>query len=176
MVWGVEGGGWGSFFAFCSKETLKWPCMEVLCGDVARTLQLIFRYILREVLRDLAWLIFRWLIFSMKYSNWTSNWKSNCMSIWTSNWMSIWTSDRTSNWVQLDVQLIVQWDVRLDVQQPLELGTYVTFYQEGEHIRGRMRNFDRTFTPRKRLRSARNCGKTRFRRSPIFHFSIPKKN
>ena len=36
--------------------------------DLARTLRLIFRYVLREVLRDLAQLIFRWLIFSIKYS------------------------------------------------------------------------------------------------------------
>ena len=33
------------------------------------------------------------------------------------------------------------------------------------------RNFERPFTPRNQLRSASNLAKTRFRRSPTFHFS-----
>ena len=36
------------------------------------------------------------------------------------------------------------------------------------------RIFKRPFTPRGWLRSARNFGKTRFRRFPTFHFSTPK--
>ena len=36
------------------------------------------------------------------------------------------------------------------------------------------RNFERPFTPRGWLRSASNFGKTRFRRSPTFHFSTWK--
>ena len=36
------------------------------------------------------------------------------------------------------------------------------------------RNFERPFTPRGWLRSARNFGKTRFRRFPTFDFSTPK--
>ena len=35
--------------------------------------------------------------------------------------------------------------------------------------------FKRPFTPRAWLRSARNFGKTRFRRFPTFHFSTPQK-
>ena len=37
-------------------------------------------------------------------------------------------------------------------------------------------NFERPFTPRGWLRLARNFAKTRFRRSPTFHFSTPKTN
>ena len=36
------------------------------------------------------------------------------------------------------------------------------------------RNFERPFTPRGWLRLASNFGKTRFRRSPTFHFSTAK--
>ena len=36
-------------------------------------------------------------------------------------------------------------------------------------------NFERLFTPRGWLRSARNFAKTRFRRFPTFHFSKPEK-
>ena len=38
-----------------------------------------------------------------------------------------------------------------------------------------LRNFERPFTPRGWLRSARNFAKTRFRRFPTFDFSTPKK-
>ena len=38
----------------------------------------------------------------------------------------------------------------------------------------KMRNFGRPFTPRGWVRLASNFGKTRFRRSPTFHFSTPR--
>ena len=44
-------------------------CAEVLRRCLAQALRLIFRCVLRGTLRRLARLIFRWLIFSIKYSS-----------------------------------------------------------------------------------------------------------
>ena len=52
---------------------------------------------------------------------------------------------------------------------------YVTFSNADSRISIFFRNFERPFTPRTWLRSARNFGKTRFRRFAIFHFSTPEK-
>ena len=41
-------------------------------------------------------------------------------------------------------------------------------------VAAKIRNFERPFTPRTKLGSARNFGKTRFRRFAIFHFSALK--
>ena len=46
----------------------SWSCAGVLRSWLAQTLRSIFRRILRVALRHLARLIFRWLIFSLKYS------------------------------------------------------------------------------------------------------------
>ena len=48
---------------------------------------------------------------------------------------------------------------------------YVTFSNANSRISIFFRNFERLFTPRTWLGSARNFGKTRFRRFAIFHFS-----
>ena len=42
-------------------------------------------------------------------------------------------------------------------------------------LRSHVKNFERPFSPREWLRSARNLAKTRFRRFPTFHFSTLKK-
>ena len=51
---------------------------------------------------------------------------------------------------------------------------YVTFSNADSRISIFFRNFERSFTPRTWLRSARNFGKTRFRRFASFHFSTLK--
>ena len=48
---------------------------------------------------------------------------------------------------------------------------YVTFSNADSRISIFFRNFERSFTPRTWLRSARNFRKTRFRRFASFHFS-----
>ena len=48
--------------------------------DLAQTLRLIFRCVLRKVLRNLAWIIFRWLIFSLKYCRAYDSSSKNCKS------------------------------------------------------------------------------------------------
>ena len=53
---------------------------------------------------------------------------------------------------------------------------YVTFSNADSRIPIFFRNFERPFTPRTWLRSARNFGQTRFRRFATFHFSTPKKD
>ena len=60
-------------------------------------------------------------------------------------------------------QIFVQIGANLAIFQPFEISIF-------------FRNFERPFTPRNQLRSASNLAKTRFRRSPTFHFSTPKKN
>ena len=59
-------------------------------------------------------------------------------------------------------QIFVQIGANLAIFQPFEISIF-------------FRNFERPFTPRNQLRSASNFAKTRFRRSPTFHFSTPKK-
>ena len=51
---------------------------------------------------------------------------------------------------------------------------YVTFSNADSRTSIFFRNFERPFTPRTWLRSARNFGKTRFRRFATFHFSTLK--
>ena len=51
---------------------------------------------------------------------------------------------------------------------------YVTFSNADSRVSIFFRNFERSFTPRTWLRSARNFGKTRFRRFASFHFSTLK--
>ena len=60
-------------------------------------------------------------------------------------------------------QIFVQIGANLAIFQPFEISIF-------------FRNFERPFTPRNQLRSASNLAKTRFRRSPTFHFSTPKTN
>ena len=58
-------------------------------------------------------------------------------------------------------QIFVQIGANLAIFQPFEISIF-------------FRNFERPFTPRNQLRSASNFAKTRFRRSPTFHFSTSK--
>ena len=50
----------------------------------------------------------------------------------------------------------------------------ISFFDPPNETKKTNANFDRPFTPRGWLRLAPNFGKTRFRRSPTFHFSMPK--
>ena len=60
-------------FSWCFDD-LAQATLAALREQPCAPLRLTFRYILRRALRDLAWLTFRWLTFSIKYNRWFQFW------------------------------------------------------------------------------------------------------
>ena len=83
------------------------------------------------------------------------------------NFRKLWTAVYSSNMAPIGLKLC---------QNAFQTIPDISFFNAGhKFVFAFFANFEDPFTPRGWLRLAWNFGKTRFRRSPTFHFSTPKK-